>query len=169
MNMKNILIINTGGTFNKVYNRVNGKLDIDTSSKSIIEIMNKWLCLFDFIDIIGKDSLDFVDSDRELLLATVQQNESLYRKIIIIHGTDTMHISSDYLAKANLNVVIVFTGAMVPYSIDPVESTANLCSAIGYATSIDEAEIYIAMNGNFGNHKSITKDRLNGRFTDTII
>lgn len=165
MNMENILIVNTGGTFNKIYNRVSGKLDIDTSSKSLIAIMNKWLCRFDIIETIGKDSLDFIDSDRELLLSIILENANKYQKIIVIHGTDTMDISSDYLNKANLDLVIVFTGAMIPYSIDPVEATANLSSAIGYATSLDEAGIYIAMNGNFGSHKSIKKDRLIGRFT----
>jgi L-asparaginase len=165
MNMENILIVNSGGTFNKIYNRVSGKLDIDTSSKSLLEIMNKWLCKFDVIETIGKDSLDFIDSDRELLLSIILENANKYKKIIIIHGTDTMHISSDYLDKANLDLVIVFTGAMTPYSIDSTEATANLCSAMGYATSMHEAGVYVAMNGNFGSQKSIKKDRLNGRFT----
>jgi len=164
MNMENILIVNSGGTFNKIYNRVSGKLDIDISSKSLLEIMNKWLCKFDVIETIGKDSLDFIDSDRELLLSIILENANKYKKIIIIHGTDTMHVSSDYLDKANLDLVIVFTGAMIPYNIDPVEATANLCSAIGYVTSLDNFGVYIAMNGNFGNHKSINKDRINGYF-----
>jgi L-asparaginase len=165
MNTKNILIINTGGTFNKIYNPISGELNIDTSSKSLLEIMKKWLCVFEVIEIIGKDSLDFNDNDRDLLLETARLNVCKYHKIIIIHGTDTMNISANFLAKAKLDLVIVFTGAMMPYSIDSTEATANLASAIGYATNINENGIYIAMNGNFGSYEHIKKDRQLGRFT----
>lgn len=160
--MHNILIINTGGTFNKTYDPLNGTLIIDTTSKALEDIASKWLCEFEIINIIGKDSLDINNHDRLELLATI--SHSSYQHIIIIHGTDTMHITAEYLADGELEKSIVLTGAMVPYSIDPVEATANLCSAYGYLNALKEEGIFIAMNGQLSTYNRVTKNRMKGKF-----
>ena len=160
--MRNILIISTGGTFNKIYDPVKGELIIDETSKAVEEIASKWLCEFEIINMIGKDSLDMNNQDRLLLLATV--NLSKYDDIIVIHGTDTMDITAKYLADVDLDKRIVLTGAMVPYSIEPVEATANLTSAFGYLQTLTDDGVYIAMNGTFGLHNKVKKDRKRGRF-----
>ena len=165
--MNNILCINTGGTFNKYYNSSNGSLEVDKTSKTIKEIMKKWLCDIDIVDIIGKDSLEFDDNDRTLLLETIK-SQSCFAKIIVIHGTDTMHLSAEVLANASLSNTIVFTGAMVPFSIDPVEAAANFASAAGYISSLENPGVYIAMNGCFGNYKNVIKDRINNKFIYNI-
>ncbi len=165
--MNNILCINTGGTFNKYYNPSNGLLEVDKTSRAIKSITKKWLCEIDIIDIIGKDSLEFDDIDRTLLLETIRSQPDL-AKIIVIHGTDTMHLSAEVLAKASLPHTIVFTGAMVPFSIEPVEAAANFASAAGYISSLENPGVYIAMNGCFVNYKNIIKDRINNKFIYNI-
>ena len=161
--MPNILIINTGGTFNKIYNPLNGTLFVDSSSKALEDIASKWLCEFEIINIIGKDSLDITTHDRMELLATISHTH--HEHVIIIHGTDTMHITAEYLADGELEKSIVLTGAMLPYSIDPVEATANLCSAYGYLNALKQEGVYIAMNGVMGEYTKIKKDRKKGKFT----
>ena len=161
--MKKILLINTGGTFNKVYNPNNGALEIDETSHALDAIASKWLCNFEVIHIIGKDSLDINDEDRAKLLNTLQQ--TLYTSIIVIHGTDTMDKSASYIADAKLEKSIVFTGAMVPYSIDTVEATANLASAYGYLRALEEDGVYVAMNGVLASYDKVQKDRKRGHFT----
>lgn len=160
--MRKILIISTGGTFNKVYNPLDGELVIDEKSKALNQIASKWLCKFEIINIIGKDSLDITNEDRLLLLATI--NHSKYNNIIVTHGTDTMDKTAAYLADDDVDKRIILTGAMVPYSIDPVEATANLSSAFGYLQTLNNNGIYIAMNGIFGSYNKIKKDRKNGKF-----
>jgi L-asparaginase len=161
--MKNpILIINTGGTFNKVYDPVKGSLIVDTDGSAIKAITQKWCCYFDIIDIIGKDSLEITNHDRLELLATIHQSE--YRHIVIVHGTDTMDITATYLADADLEKQIVLTGAMVPFSIDPVEATANFASACGFLQTTPEEGIYVAMHGMVAHHTDIVKNRESGRF-----
>ncbi|RRS31164.1 MAG: asparaginase [Epsilonproteobacteria bacterium (ex Lamellibrachia satsuma)] len=160
--MRKILIISTGGTFNKVYDSINGGLLIDKESKAIEDIASKWLCEFEIVNIIGKDSLEMTNQDRLELLATLNLSE--YNNIIIIHGTDTMHTTAEYLADADLEKRIVLTGAMMPYSIDSVEATANFSSAYGYLQTLTDNDVYIVMNGVFGSYKNIQKDRTNGRF-----
>lgn len=161
--MKKILIISTGGTFNKVYNPKNGNLEIDQNSHALESIASKWLCHFDTLNIIGKDSLEMTSQDRLELLSTIHQSE--YQHIIVVHGTDTMDITAEYLADAELEKTIVITGAMVPYSIDPTEATANLASAYGYINRIEKEGVFIAMNGVIDTYEKVKKDRKEGRFT----
>jgi len=160
--MQKILLINTGGTFNKIYDPVSGELLMDDTSATLESIASKWLCEFEIINIIGKDSLYINNQDRLLLLATI--NLSKHNNIIVIHGTDTMDVTAEYLADGDLEKRIVLTGAMVPYSIDPVEATANLASAFGYLQILKANGVYIVMNGVFGFHKKIKKDKKNGKF-----
>ena len=160
--MKKILLINTGGTFNKIYDPLNGDLYVDDTAIFVKNIASKWLCEFEIINIIGKDSLHMTNQDRLILLATVTHTE--HDDIIIIHGTDSMHITAEYLTDGDLDKRIVLTGAMVPYSIDPVEATANLASAFGYLQTLNKDGIYITMNGIFGSYNKIQKDRKNAKF-----
>ncbi|CAA6825007.1 MAG: Asparaginase [uncultured Sulfurovum sp.] len=160
--MKEILIISTGGTFNKVYDPLTGTLEIDKESKAVEQIASKWLCKLHLLNIIGKDSLDINTSDRQALVENIRK--STYQYIIVIHGTDTMDITASYLDKAKLDKSIILTGAMVPYSIDPTEATANLASAYGYTHLLKNSGIYIAMNGVIDNYLSIKKNRIEGKF-----
>ncbi len=160
--MRKILIISTGGTFNKEYNPHDGELVIDEASKALKEIASKWLCEFEIINMIGKDSLHINNQDRLLLLATI--NMSKHDDIIVVHGTDTMDITAQYLTNGDLEKRIVLTGAIVPYFIDSVEATANLASAFGYLQSLKKDGVYIVMNGVFGSYDQIKKDRKNAKF-----
>jgi len=160
--MQKTVIISTGGTFNKIYDPIAGDLIIDKSSQAVREIASKWLCRFELINIIGKDSLAMTNQDRLELLSIVTQTE--YEKIIIIHGTDTMHVTAEYLADVEIEKKIILTGAMVPYSIDPVEATANLTSALGYIQLLENNGIYTVMNGLFGSYEKIIKEKSKGKF-----
>jgi len=160
--MQKILIISTGGTFNKVYDPIAGDLVIDDTSYAVQEISDKWQCQFELLNIIGKDSLAMTNQDRLELLSIVTQTE--HEKIIVIHGTDTMHITAEYLADVEIEKKIILTGAMVPYSIDPVEATANLSSALGYMQLLQDNGVYTVMNGLFGLHEKIIKEKSKGKF-----
>jgi L-asparaginase len=160
--MKKILIINTGGTFNKVYNPLTGTLDIEPNGEAINAIAKHWLTNFKLINIIGKDSLEMNDKDRESIIRTIQEYEE--KSIIIVHGTDTMDKTAHYLDEANLEKEIVLTGAMVPYAIEPIEATANLASAYGYINALKKFGVYIAMNGVIKDYKRVIKNKEKGYF-----
>ena len=160
--MHKILLISTGGTFNKYYSEQTGKLEIDPEAKALQNILHKWRCTFEIKTIIGKDSLDINDTDRQKMLETILDSD--YKKIIVIHGTDTMDKSAKFIADSNLSKQVVFTGAMIPYSIDSIEATANLASALGYIQGINKNGVYISMNGTIDSHDNIFKNRDVGRF-----
>lgn len=160
--MKKILIINTGGTFNKVYNSLTGNLDIETEGKAIHLIASAWLTNFKVQNIIGKDSLDMRDFDRELIMESIQNAKE--KNIIIIHGTDTMDKTARFISKAKLNKKIVLTGSMVPYSINPIESTSNLCSSYGYIYALKRKGVFISMNNVIKGYKRVVKNKEKGYF-----
>jgi len=164
-----ITIINTGGTFNKKYNKVSGKLEIPKNSKSVKKILSKSFynnLEFDIKGIIFKDSLDFTKKDREKLLLKIKNSKN--SKIVVIHGTDTMDKSIALLKKeldSLKSKTIIFTGAMKPFEIEKIEATSNLTLAIAYLTFKKlKSGIYIAMNGLFDCESKIEKDRVNGKF-----
>ncbi len=160
-----ILLLSTGGTFNKVYNRISGELEIDTSFLALQTIQKSWLSNYPIDTIINKDSLDFTPKDREDLKNYIIN--SPYTKIVVIHGTDTIHLSAKVVAQALKNKTILFTGAMVPFSIDPIEATANLASAIGFLHATKEPGVSIALNGKIAQYTKIRKNRVEGYFEYT--
>ena len=157
-----ILLINTGGTFNKFYDAIDGTLKVDSGCQAIEQLTKAWRTKIDCSAIIGKDSLEMTGKDRLELLAMIHQ--SPYEKIIVVHGTDTIHITAQYLDEADLQKQIILTGAMVPYSIDPVEATANLASAYGALYTMHTSGVYIAMNGIIDKWDRVQKEREKGYF-----
>ena len=159
--MNSILILSTDGTFNKIYNPKNGKLEIDKSNQALKCIEKKWLIKLNYNSIIHKDSLDFTDEDREFLATYICNCK--YSKIVVIHGTDTINLSAKVVDSKNTGKSIIFTGAMLPFSIDPTEATANLALAIGFCNNA-EVGVYIAMNGLVSNYDKVIKNRDIGKF-----
>lgn len=159
--MQDILILNTGGTFNKVYNPLTGELDVPCDNSAVEHIVELFEGNVDIKieGLIYKDSLAFSPKDRELLATTIKSARA--KKIIVVHGTDTMHKSAKKIAKLNLEKCVVFTGSMVPFSINPAEAIANLCMAIALKS---KEGVYISMQGLLGRYNEIYKDKEAGVF-----
>ena len=161
--IERILILNTGGTFNKIYNPLNGHLEIKPNNKILEQIINK--AQLDFVDIDGliyKDSLDMDTCDRESLVKYIKQ--TTYNKILIIHGTDTIDKTAIFLDNHIKNKQIMLVGAMIPYSIDPIEAVSNLMCGYGFLMNNKINDIFISMHGIVENYKHIIKDRKIGKF-----
>lgn len=158
-----MLIINTGGTFNKRYNPLKGELEVPTDSVAPESILKYFYNLkYKLINIIHKDSLDMLKSDREELVKLIEKKK--HKEILIIHGTDTMDITAKFLEEHIKDRCIVLTGAMVPYSIDTVEANANFSMALGYLMGEPKKGVYIAMHGLIDKHDKIFKNREIGVF-----
>lgn len=160
-----IQIINTGGTFNKMYNLLEGKLLIPKNNDVIKTILNNLYRTNTKPKIDGlvyKDSLDINKNDRKILVNSIKK--SRYKRILIIHGTDTMNKTAKYLAKRIKDKKIVLVGAMQPFSYEPVEATATLMMAIGFLTAKSKNNIYICMNGLIKSHNKVMKNYKKGLF-----
>jgi len=158
-----ITIINTGGTFNKRYNPIKGQLEVPSDNIALDKIIKSCHNIdFEIKNIVSKDSLDMSDEDRQIIANSVK--ETLNDKIIIIHGTDTVHLTTAFLKEQVSNKQIVFTGAMVPMSIDEVEATMNFSQAMGFLSADIKNGTYIAMHGVVVDSSKLIKDRTLGQF-----
>ncbi len=159
-----ILVINTGGTFNKIYDPIRGELTVSKSNRAIESILNTLPAYCDRVTVNGiifKDSLEMNSKDREALFRMISEAKTDY--IVVVHGTDTMDISAEYISDRVNDKKIVFTGAMVPFSIDEVEATANLASALTALPFVSNG-VYISMQGHLLPYDKIRKNRDLGIF-----
>lgn len=158
-----ITVLNTGGTFNKRYNPILGQLEVPTDNIALDKIVKSCFNVeFEIKNIVSKDSLDFTQEDREIILENIRNSAS--DNIIIIHGTDTVDLTAKFIEDKIQGKKIVFTGAMVPMSIDEVEATMNFSQAIGFLNAPIENGIYLSMHGSVIEHSKLKKDRSVGQF-----
>jgi L-asparaginase len=158
-----LTIINTGGTFNKRYNPLKGQLEVPNDNIALDEILSSCFNIdYEVINIISKDSLDITNDDRQEIVDCIKASKN--KNIIIIHGTDTIDLSSEFLNKQIEDKNIIFTGAMVPMSIKKVEATMNFSLALGFLSANVKNGIYIAMHGVVVEYSKLIKNRKEGKF-----
>lgn len=157
-----MLLLNTGGTLNKRYNPLSGELEVPVDNEAIENILDSVSHTFNIAGVIYKDSLDIDINDRKMLANIIM--ESSDDTFIIVHGTDTMSESAEFLAAIFEDRKIILVGAMQPFDINPIESSLNIGMAIGFSKSITNFGVYICMSGHIKPWDKIIKNRLKGVF-----
>lgn len=157
-----MLILNSGGTFNKRYNTLNGELEVACDSLAVETILSDVDSDYDMAGVMFKDSLDMDINDRKTLAAIIMESKD--DKFLLIHGTDTMDETAHFLDEIFDDRVIVLTGAMKPFEIDSVESSFNLGMAMGFLNANNEFGVYICMNGHVQKWDRLQKNRELGKF-----
>lgn len=156
-----IRIFITGGTFDKEYNEITGKLYFkDTHMREILDLGRSKLDV-SIRTLMMIDSLDMTDSDRNLILENCIRTGG--DQIIITHGTDTMTDTAKLLATGNLEKTIVLTGAMIPFKFGTSDGLFNLGNALGFVQSLPHG-VYIAMNGRCFDYDKVKKNKETGVF-----
>jgi len=157
-----MLILNSGGTFNKRYNKVNGALEVPYDNYAIEKILESFDFKYGLAGVVYKDSLDMDVNDRKTLANIIM--ESSDDTFIIVHGTDTIELSAEFLDEVFDDKKIIFTGAMKPFEIDTIEATLNLGMAIGFAKALEKSGVYICMNGLVAPWNQLIKNKNLGKF-----
>jgi L-asparaginase len=151
----------TGGTFDKEYNELNGKLFFEDTH--VPEMLDLGRCKLDvnIRTLMMIDSLEMSDEDRNIIAHNCVQCEE--EKIVITHGTDTMVETAKILADKITDKTIVLTGAMIPYKFGSSDGLFNLGAALAYVQTLPTG-IYIAMNGKYFNWDNVRKNKELGLF-----
>lgn len=157
-----MLILNSGGTFNKRYNEISGELEVPYDNAAIERILFSAQEIYNLAGVVYKDSLNMDSNDRRMLADIIR--ESTEDTFVIVHGTDTMDLSAEFLDEVFDDRKIIITGAMKPFEIDNIEASFNLGMAIGYAKALKENGVFICMSGLVKPWKNIVKNRNNGKF-----
>lgn len=161
-----IRIFITGGTFDKEYNMLTGQLYFkDTHLHDLLE-MGRSTVPVEIRTLMMVDSLDMTDGDRELIARQCSQSEQ--DQIVITHGTDTMALTAEILAKKVQNKTIVLTGAMIPIKFGSSDGLFNLGSAIAFAQSLPHG-VYVAMNGRYFEAGKVRKNKQTGVFEEILV
>lgn len=156
-----MLLLNTGGTYNKRYDPIRGELFVPRDNLAVEAVIESLAISVEIQGLIYKDSLEMDDADRILLCDAIRQSDET--RIVVVHGTDTMELSAKAIASLELNKTVVLTGALIPFGIDPIEATANLAMAIAYVHTMPRG-VYIVMQGVMGPYARVKKNRELGKF-----
>jgi L-asparaginase len=161
--MEPIRIFITGGTFDKAYNELTGKLFFKDSH--LPEMLKLGRCNLDVQvrTLMMIDSLHMTDDDRQIILQ--QCRSAPENRIVITHGTDTMVETAGVLARRVTDKTIVLTGAMIPYKFGSSDGLFNLGSALAFTQTLPPG-VYVAMNGRCFAWNRVRKNRKTGMFEE---
>jgi L-asparaginase len=154
-------ILATGGTFDKHYDEIAGKLTFANSHLPAVLQRARITLPHTLEQLPLLDSLDMQDADRQRVLAACRAASEA--AIVIIHGTDTMRETAEVLGAASLGKTIILTGAMIPYEIANSDALFNLGFACGVAQTLAPG-VYVAMNGQVFGWDNVQKNRSAGVF-----
>lgn len=165
-------IITTGGTIEKTYDEFKGLLE-----NKITQVENRILSKLrlPYTDvtiesILAKDSLYFTDEDRNLvvdaILKTLDKGE--VDAVIIIHGTDTMTLTADFVRQKIqlVQIPIIFTGAMKPMGFEDSDALQNVTESL-MASRLSGSGFYLCFHGRVFKVPFVKKDRDKGTFIST--
>lgn len=156
-----VRIFVTGGTFDKEYNELAGKLFFKDTHVTEMLKLGRCKLNVDIRTLMMVDSSTMIDSDREIILQNVMKAKE--NRILITHGTDTMVATARVLAKGVKGKTVVLTGAMVPYTFGSSDGLFNLGAALAFVQTLPHG-IYISMNGRCFTWDNVKKNRATGEF-----
>ena len=158
-----IKIFITGGTFDKEYNEITGKLYFKNSHMYELLDLGRSKLDVDVETLMMVDSIDMSDTERHYIVQKCIDESS--QQIVITHGTDTMVKTAGLLAEANIKKNIILTGAMIPVKFGSSDGLFNMGSALSFVQALPIG-VYIAMNGQIFNHMNVKKNIKLGIFEE---
>ncbi len=160
-----IRILITGGTFDKEYDELTGRLFFLSTHLPEMLRRGRARLTLELETVMMMDSLDMTADDRAQIVERCRSCEE--RAIVITHGTDTMVETARAIANANLgDKTVVLTGAMIPYAFGSSDGLFNLGSALSFAQVLPPG-VYVAMNGQHFSWNACRKNRETGVFERT--
>src|SRR5437773_7096041 len=121
-----IRIFVTGGTFDKEYDELTGRLYFKDSHVLEMLKLGRSNLELEIRTLMMIDSLEMTDAEHNLVVEQCRIAPEL--RTVITHGTDTMITTAQALAAQIKDKTIVLTGAMVPYKFGSSDGLFNLAA-----------------------------------------
>lgn len=177
---KELLILSTGGTFDKRYPEGQWVTEFTfppSQQSAVTDIIRRARMdpdSFEYAWLFAEDSTRITDAQRDTIANRCA--DAAQTRIVVTHGTDTMTQRIDpatgklsngpstakTIAAHQLNKTIVLTGAAQPAVLRDSDTDFNLGLAIGAALTASPS-VYVAMNGLVLPWDQCVKD-VDGRF-----
>jgi L-asparaginase len=136
--MKNILLLQTGGTIAMYFEKEGVQLDPSRWSELIHKEMPELsrIANIDIEHLFFEDSSDINKHHWIQLSETIYRNFHSYNGFVILHGTDTMAYTASALSFSlkNLSKPVILTGSQVPMSNIRSDARRNLVNSVELAT-----------------------------------
>jgi len=158
---KYIKIFATGGTFDKEYNEINGKLFFKETHLSELLKLGRSQLNVKVETLMMVDSLAMTQSEKDYIVEKCKSEKT--DRIIITHGTDTMIDTAKLIAQTIKNKTIILTGAMIPIKFGSSDGLFNIGSALSFIQVINPG-VYITMNGRYFDWDNVRKNKKLGIF-----
>ncbi|QOJ13144.1 MAG: asparaginase [Planctomycetia bacterium] len=161
-----IVLLTTGGTFEKTYDETDGSLrNIGSVLDKVLASIRLPSLTLRHIPVMSKDSLDLTDEDRVRIVRTVQEALPESDGVVVVHGTDTLDKTGEALHRelGTPPHPVVLTGAMRPYEFRDTDAYQNLIEAL-LACRLAPPGVYVAMHNQVLRFPGVTKDRARGTF-----
>jgi L-asparaginase len=160
--MTAVRVFITGGTFDKAYDEIHGRLFFQDTHLPEMLRMGRCRLEVEIRTLMMVDSLAMTDADRALIARNCLDVEE--ERIVITHGTDTMVETARVLAQeVRGDKTIVLTGAMIPIAFGSSDGLFNLGGALT-AVQILPPGVHLVMNGRIFAWDNARKNRDTGVF-----
>jgi L-asparaginase len=158
--LKRIALISTGGTIEKTYDELEGKL---ANQKSVLDVMLGKLALegitIERVHLMNKDSLEMTDADHDAIADCARDQAGNFDGIVIVHGTDRLANTGERIAEKypGIEVPTVLTGAMRPFEMHNTDAIQNLTEAL-VSVQLLEAGVYVCFHNRVLRFPGVVKD-----------
>jgi L-asparaginase len=158
-----IKIFITGGTFDKEYNELEGKLFFKDTHLHEMLARGRCRLKIDMRTLMMVDSCDMTEEDHKIVLSNCKKTPE--DRILITHGTDRMVETAKVLARGIKDKTIVLTGAMIPFRFGSSDGLFNLGSSLAFVQTLPHG-VYVSMNGRYFHWDNVRKNRQIGEFEE---
>ncbi len=160
--MKQLKIITTGGTIDKLY--FDDLSEYQIGKPVIGELLQSFNVGFEFevVPLLKKDSIYVTDEDRDLIRKVIEKSDESH--FLITHGTDTMVDTAQFLQGIE-GKTIVLTGALTPARFNSTDAIFNIGCAVA-AVQSQPPGVWVIMSGLVWDPKAVRKNRKANRFEE---
>jgi len=161
-----LTILTTGGTIDKTYDEYGGTLNnVHTALDKILGSLRLPDVFIRHLAVMHKDSLDMTEEDRNIILKAVTDSLPTPTGIVLIHGTDTLSKTGEFLHDRldGLRIPVILTGAMRPYEFRDTDALQNVTEAFLAARLLDHG-VYAVIHNRVLEFPGVVKDRRAGEF-----
>ena len=159
--MPGVRIFITGGTFDKAYDEIRGRLHFHDTHLPDMLRLGRCRLEVEIRTLMMVDSREMTEVDRKLIARNCR--ETLEDRIVITHGTDTMVDTARVLAREVKGKTIILTGAMIPIAFGSSDGLFNLGGALTAVQALPSG-VHIVMNGRIFAWDNVRKDINTGVF-----
>lgn len=128
-----VAVVMTGGTIAKSYSPTEARLyNYETKIRDIISSLRTDDLRFDYCDLMHRDSLDIGQTERRRIIEAVSTAAETHDAVLVTHGTDGLAETGEELCRTvgRPAVPVVFTGAMVPYTVGGSDAVQNVTESL---------------------------------------